>query len=623
MADNRDPDVQKVMDALESSKQYHDRFVEKVEGRYRAYRGVLDRRSEAAQWTSKLAPAYLFQMVETIVAGLLDDRLRFRTRARPMISNPSEIEMAIKGAQAHHNLLAYQLEIDETDEKQRPFCMQGSIAGLTVEKNFWLYKEGARRRVNYSEEEIYGPFGEVISTVPKVREEELEEVFHDRPTSEIVDVRDFIWHEAAVSLAKCPWVIHRVWMTFEELQLLEKTEDNPNGIYKNVSKLKESRDFQGEYAYREQELFGTDRTKDMIEVLEYWTDDELIVVGNRNVLLRADENPFWFDHLEHKKPFVVCSSMPDLFRIPGISEVEVVEELQEAMWTLMNQRIDNTTLVNNAIVKIRATVDDPDAYIFAPGERWLVEDPTDVEIMSPDPTTAATSLQAEALLKGDMQNITGGMPFLSGTDSGTVDQETATGVSIVTSLAQRRVAAKKQNYTNARRRKADQWVALNQQFIREPRLVEILGAEGASAFQQVTPNELQARVRITAEPMAESLMRQERRAEAQAVFQIMIQSAPMLQALGQPVSGRAIVDHLLDAFDVQDKEKFYAAAPNPMLEQALGGGGGGGAVAEEGGDGTTNEALAAGPSSPSNDASMSPEVFLQRALASGGGGQNV
>jgi len=52
--------------------------------------------------------------------------------------------------------------------------------------------------------------------------------------------------------------------------------------------------------------------------------------------------------------------------------------------------------------------------------------------------------QVMADTKGDMQNVSGGMPFMSGVATQTLDQKTATGVSIVTTIAQRMVAAQKQ-----------------------------------------------------------------------------------------------------------------------------------------------------------------------------------
>jgi hypothetical protein len=64
-----------------------------------------------------------------------------------------------------------------------------------------------------------------------------------------------------------------------------------------------------------------------------------------------------------------------MFRIAGVSEVELIRETQEILWTLLNQRLDNLQLINNAIVLLRDDIDDPDSFDFYPGARNLVSDP--------------------------------------------------------------------------------------------------------------------------------------------------------------------------------------------------------------------------------------------------------
>jgi hypothetical protein len=55
--------------------------------------------------------------------------------------------------------------------------------------------------------------------------------------------------------------------------------------------------------------------------------------------------------------------------------MELIEQLQEILWELMNQRLDNVELINNAIMLIRTDVDDPDAFEHYPGARWPVDAP--------------------------------------------------------------------------------------------------------------------------------------------------------------------------------------------------------------------------------------------------------
>lgn len=613
--------VGRVLRAFDQDLKAHRDFATNVDRRYRAYRGVLERRSEAASWTNKQHPPYILQIVETMIASSLDSNPSWRIKARPKMTSAENIDAEAAGAKAMQILLTEQLDIDHFAEKQRPFAMQGYIAGLTVMKNYWRFSEGYKRSLK----EVQVPIEGSLYTMPQIQAVEGIEIFHDNPTMDVVDVRDFIWHEAATSLEKAMRVTHRVWYSMDELRQLEAA-----GIYANVDELTDTQDFSGATSNREQELFRSNRTKNQIEVLEHWFMEKgevwVVTIGNRKVCLTpgdvAKPNPFF--HGQY--PFIVTSSMPDLFRIPGISEVEVIQDLQEMLWTLMNQRLDNLQLLNNAIAIIRSDVDDPDAYEFAPGERWLVDDINQVKFLETPPITAELAVQAEAGIKSDLQNISGGMPMLSGSDQ-QIDNNTATAASIFTNLAQRRLAAKKQNYTWAYNRMGVQWMQLDQQFIREERALEIVGPDGAKTIKKIAPMEIQGNYMIVGEMMDESLMRQERRAEAQAKLQVAIAAALPFAQSSTPLNLKAFMDDYLEAFDVQDTSQYYTAK-NPLPQmQPPAQPGPGGPPQQQGAPGPGPEPGASAPqatdvNSPSNAFSQSPVAALQRQGAMSGGPVN-
>jgi hypothetical protein len=614
------PDVVgRVMQGFEQDEKSHRDFRLNADRRYRAYRGILEQRSDAASWTNKQHPPYILQIIETMIASSLDPNPAWQVKARPKMADPSLIAREADGAKAMQILLTEQLDIDHFAEKERPFAMQGYITGLTVLKNYWRYSEGTRKSLS----EVQVPVeGSTWLSVPQIQQVEGTHIFHDNPTADIVDVRDFIWHEAATSLERAMRITHRVWYSWDELKQLEAA-----GVYENVDQLKESQDFSGQLVNREQELFRVNRAKNQIEVLEQWFYEKgeiwVVSVGNRKVCLtpggKAKPNPFFHGGY----PFVVTSSMPDLFRIPGISEVEVIQDLQEMLWTLMNQRLDNLQLLNNAIAIIRSDVDDPDAYEFAPGERWLVDDINQVKFLETPPITAELAVQAEAGLKSDLQNISGGMPMLAGSDS-QIDNKTATAASIFTNLAQRRLAAKKQNYTWAYNRMGEQWIELNQQFIREERAIEIVGPDGGSLIKKISPMEIQGRYHIRGEMMDESLNRQERRAEAQAKLQVALSAALPFAQSSTPLNLQAFMDDFLEAFDVQDTSKYYTQKnPLPNMQESQPGapGGGTGPPPPGGPEGTTAP-QAVDVNSPSNAFSQSPVAATQRMGAMSGGPVN-
>jgi len=609
-------------------EQGHNEWSRKVERNYRAWRAILERRSEAASWTNKQRPALVYQAIDTILAGLLDPSPKWRLRARPRMTLPGEmpdVEALNRGMRANELLLNDELLVDGYGEKQVVYTLQNLITGLTVGKNFWLNSSGPSPKAKITSDPIYAPnSGKILGFQPKVEQQDSgTETYFDGPSFMPIDVRDFVWHQAATSIDTAIRVTHRVWYDIGQLKELEA-----QGVYgveaggEPVDKIIESGD--GDKASsdarksREQDLFSTDRSKDKIEVLECWVDHgrRVVTIASRNVVLRDKPNPFRFEHLSNRYPFVVCSTTPDLFRIPGVGEVELIHEIQEILWTLLNQRLDNLQLINNAIVLMRDDMDDPDSFDFYPGARNLVSDPTQVTMWTPEANIADLSLNAEGIARNDLQNLIGA----SQAASGQLDQEaTATQVNLVTSLAQRRLQMKKQLTKWAARRTGEQWLSLNQQMMTHDKYVPVVGRDGEMAMESISPMLIQGRYQIDVEQMDESSLRQERLGEAQARLQVAVQAAPVFDATKQPLNLKAFLDDYLQAADIDDTERYYSAVPPPQAPPTLPGQ----ATPGPQGPGGVTGPDAASSQSPSNAFSQSGTQFLAQALASRGGSVNV
>lgn len=626
MADTLSGEEAKALRKLEECSTQHRWFCEKVDRRWRAYRGFM----EAAQrvektWRKTITPPYVNHIVEVTLASLIDDELRFRVKPRAKMYEPGEKETASRGAKAFEILLRWQLEQCRFDESQRPFALQSMIAGLTVGKVSWKTTTRNRRRLVSEQqpvidpatgEPLTNPFTGQVATLPRLVEVERPDTVFDGPVFEVVDIRDFFWDEAAVSLSRCSVVAHRVWMTFEELKQAEK-----QGVYENVDELKESRDVASdENAGREYDADGTQRTKNRIEVLEiYWQSPSGIrtcTVGNRKARLKkARAHPYWHDEF----PFIACSTQPDLFRIPGVSQVEKIEGLQRMLWDLANTRLENLEFINNAIAIVQEGYD-YGGWRHEPGALNEAPDPASVQMWAPNVIPAEVSLGAEALIKGDMQNLAGSFPFSSGAESQTVDQKTATGASIVTSLGQRSTQALKRQLYMAYQWVGQQFLELDQQYVRAPVWVEVVGVDSAPEFMEILPEVLQGQFNFSIRPMTESMMRQERRAEALAKFQVLMQSIAPMAMMGMPLNGRAILEDFFEAYDDSDVARFFASQPQPQVA-----GGVPGQPAPNGGQplGVTGTGSIDPAVSPSNQVSISPERALQRAQTFAGGPANV
>lgn len=621
--------ISEIIVKYDEAKHHHDYFVRLYERRERAYRGV-KARLQKDKWRHNLRPPYAFNLLETVVASQVEMGLRFEARPSPHAAmTAEEAQHTLLMVEDVEDLLRHEHRIDDMDMKQRPLYLCDGIGGVGVGKTYWNYVPGMIRRQGTQETIIHGPQGEVLGTVPTIVEIEEEGILRDHSTTEIVDPRDFIWHESARELdprkpGGAQHLFHRCWYSFEQLKWLESM-----GFIDNVDELKESRDFSNEYNDRETEVFNVNRTKDLIEVIEYWCfeDGDIFYawVGGRKVLLKGKErNPFW--HGQY--PFFIASSMPQPFSLHGTSTIELIEDLQSILHELSNQTLDNIELINNAIYLIRSDVDDPDAFEHYPGARWEVDSTDQVEPLIPPYQVAEVTAQREAIIKSDLQTVTSATP-LAGGNSTSVENNTATGASIVMNAAQQQLQAKKWNAQQGLQREANLRLKNCQQFLTGNRLVQVLGPEGAVIFKDIPIIAIQAEYLLELTAMNESQMRQEKRAEASNFAQLMIGFAPLAAAAGEPLDVKGIVKWFAKKWDIDYPEQFFSQQPAAAgAAQALPGSGTGtpvtpGAAAPPGGGpnlGTTSAtAVDASKPSATGGLSMSPQLFLQRAQALAGG----
>lgn len=549
------PIVTEIQKRFDEAYGAHAAFVKHYERGERAYRGMLSISSQAAKWRHKYHPPYAFNLIETIVGNTVEMGLRLNVRPAPKVGlDQQSAQMLLEQTQAIEDLLKHEHRLDEMDLKQRPLFLTAALGGRGVLKEYWNYTTGSVKRQGISHVPVEDSYGNQIM-VPTISEIEENGVIHDHSTAEIVDPRDFIVHESARTIdpfapGGAQYVFHRCWYSFEQLKMLEAS-----GFFSNVDQLKDSRDFsESDHSGRETQVFQQNRRKDLIEVLEYWTlkngQVQRAYVGNRTVLLRdLEANPFWHGTY----PFVVCSSMPQPFTTVGMSDIELIAEIQEIIWEIGNQRLDNTELVNNAIYLLRSDIADPDSFEMYPGARWQVDDPSQVQALQPPYQLIQATLETESLLKGDLQNVTQSAPFAGGTQTSTVDQTTATGASIVMNAAQQALLAKKYQAQQALRQEAQMRLKNCQQFITDERLVHLIGPGGANIFRQIDPLEIQGDFLVELDAIGESDLRQERRAEANAVLTQMQQIYVNSYISGTPLDLHQVILWWAKQWDMQDE----------------------------------------------------------------------
>jgi hypothetical protein len=286
----------------------------------------------------------------------------------------------------------------------------------------------------------------------------------------------------------------------------------------------------------------------------------LTVVANRNTIIRDCASPFWHGEF----PFTVANIMPTPFAFRGKSIVEIISDLQIALWELQNQRIDNSKFMANAAMFVDPNTEQQDIRLY-PGAVIPLR-PDQVQAFQPNISILQPSVQAEEMLKGDLQNITGAVGYLSGASNTQIDQTTATGISVISNMAAKRIIRMKQQIMYAMRRAGEQQIALNQQLLPGPVAVRI-DREAENDWKLVSPTDIQGQYDYRVEDANESLMRQERRAEALAFANWFGQNYMLLMQSGVTPNMRRVAEDVIQAFDEDPKEYLGNAeqVQNPPL----------------------------------------------------------
>jgi hypothetical protein len=626
--------LDKILDRFDRVKGPHQKFVTLYEQRERAYRGELRRASNAARWKHQIHPPYAFNLIETVISSSVEQGLFLSARPAPQ-GSPSleEAQLQLARTEDVQDLIAHEHRVDEMDSKQRPFYLTAAIGGRGVLKGGWAYSTGAVKRQGIQETEVHDGDGNLLGTVPTITEISEEGILRDHSTCTVVDPRDFLLHEGARAIQ--PWedggaqyLFHRMWYSFEQLKDIEDS-----GFISDVDYLAdyERSSSSDEYEDRVSEVYNLDRRKDQIEVLEHWCFEDGNVhrawVGNKQVLLRdIEESPFWHGGY----PFIVGSSMPLPFSTIGMSEIELIMQLQEMLWEIQNQRLDNLELVNNAIYVIAQDLEDPNAFQAYPGALWEVERPDQVQALTPPYQAAEIALQSEALLKGDLQNVTSAAPFTSGAETASIDQKTATGASIVMNAAQQRMQYRKYEFQKGIKAEAEMRLKNCQQFIDGSQLAHVIGEDGVQQFREISVLDIQGDYLFDLEPMSESNMRQERRNEATQFFQVSMAAAPAFAVSPWPLNLKELYLDMAKHWGKTDAEKFFSQDPKAQAAaMAAQQGGGGGMPSQPAPNGqqpnlgiTSDQAVDASSPSAVGGISGSSMLAEQRARAMGGGVSN-
>lgn len=520
----------------------------KYDKAYDVWRGTSPHAEGVEPWQSKLRIPYAKQVIDTELVNIVSGYPRVQVTAR----HP-EFEIPAAGMQY---VMDHYVGEDHFVEKQPVFAHQALVYGVTAAKVHWLYKTTRRPvRVNRMNEAGVG-----------VKMQEY--VLQDGPTFEPWDIYRIYWEPGARDVDSAAYVVLQSYLSADELRANAWNPDRKTGLYHNVEELIASGGMGGQKHTTAQErvdrVMNRENVRGKFLIEEIWTDSTLTVIGNGKVLLRSEANPFWHG----KKPVVITQTAPDMFEMLGISDTELCDHLQQALWTVLNRRMDNQHLtVMRGITYREGGVTNPDDLVLRPRFRWPVNDHGDIQPFEVQPLPPE-AYQEETALLARLQLVTGVNPYVSGSDLQTVDQNTATGVTALQDVASRVLRFKAgQLAYKGYQRVFEQWGDLIQQFLDKPLAVKIVGYGGDVTWLDLGPSDVEGHFGYRIQGTEESLSRQQERGEAIALLNAFAPLAPLNLINFEP-----LVERIAQAYDFPSPQSLLVAqqqqqaAPQPQQQ---------------------------------------------------------
>lgn len=528
---------------------------------YKLYRSYAEKRDTGDKRANLFIP-YVYSIVETVVPRLIATVFS----SRPYIGVLPVKEEAIENAKDMENLIDYQLtqKIGIIGVATSWF-KEALIYGTSILKVGWEYEE--------DEVWVDEPLMELFGFPVGSRRVKKVQPVKDDPLVEHIDLWDFYIDPRAKDIDEADYCIHKV---FRDVKYLKRMEEQ--GIYKNIDEvIKVNKEGAGSWY---EEGVGTtafetgmnsrlgligmqsiDKPSSKIEILEYWTDDRVIAVANRSVVIRNDENPYH----HRKKPFVRLVDVLVPHEFYGIGEIEPIEDLQYELNSLRNQRMDNINILINRMWKVIRGADiDAKQLVSRPGGIIEVDDMDDVQEIQMTDTSGNAIENVIEMVRRDMDNADGVYDYARGET--TDRRETATTAALLSQAANERFNLKVKLIEDLGMRRLGVLLSqLNQQYIDTEKAIRILGQDGMD-FYTLSPENIRGQFDIM--PLGSSvepITNKENKLQSYINLYTILKDSPY-------VNHPEIIKKILEAADIKDLNRVIIDdAENMLLQNILGG----------------------------------------------------
>lgn len=298
---------------------------------------------------ANLGMPVVLEAIEKIMPALF--LALFGNRKQPFIIEPTG-KTKPEAARARGRVLTWAVKQTGFKEEMRRTLKTALTYGFTVGMWGWEEKERSIKRYERATDGS-------DSVVRKV-----EKIYTCQPTYEAVDLRTLLIDPACNThdvRKSAKFLIKQTFITAndlddlrelegyknvptrEELALILATQGEPTEDSLRASKTNLFRDLQ---AQPESQKSTFDPLQQPLELLEYWTNDRVITVLQRKIVIRNDDNEFG------KLPFVSCAFIDVLGSAWGFGVAKLLSGEQRFQQGVVNSWIDSLALILNPVYQL-------------------------------------------------------------------------------------------------------------------------------------------------------------------------------------------------------------------------------------------------------------------------------
>ena len=447
-------------------------------------------KSKKYAWQSNIFIPMTMSKVETAISNLQGVLFSLNP---PFEVKPREGNDAVQ-ADLIKKLIAYQFDVSGTILTFTDFLRNLCIYGTAISKVIWDVK--IEDRVEWMD--VYEPYIDIFgmqigNKFVGQRPQEKKKQVYACPKMINCNIADIFPDPSAIEIQD-GWIIHRTRRSLD--YLLQMHKNFPEVYNSEVLKLTDEDATEQQDAKEEIESNmgrltkpSVSRTKGegAIELLERWglypVKDEtgtrlvpyLMTVANGKYLIRDGKNPYWHG----QNPFIKATYVNNPNEFYGIGIPEILEDLQNNLNEIINQRNDNISFAMNLpAIAPRGSGLNQKNYVMMPGKLFTPEDSVDsLKFLEIQNVTRDSFGHTQSIEKW-AQEVTSVVPAGMGVHSAG-QTDTASGIALLQRASGERFITIARNIeAKAFKELVRFFYQLDYQFVEQDEMISVAGEKG-------------------------------------------------------------------------------------------------------------------------------------------------